>query len=99
MNALDVAYKCLYVAQWALVVLYIIGLARGVPRPLLVQMFAPWTCCAYTALAVLALMQGKQMSSGVYAFLSASWAVDWWRNRPPRPPRLRRVLRAVHVGA
>jgi len=79
-NAVDVAVRCFFAAQSALLALYVIGGARGIARRLLVGVIAPRACCAYTALAVLALMQGKQMSGGVYAFLVVWWAVDWWRN-------------------
>ncbi|WP_133057078.1 hypothetical protein [Frankia sp. KB5] len=77
---MDVAVRCFFVAQSALLALYVIGGARGISRRLLVRVIAPRACCAYTALAVLALIRGRQMSGGVYGFLVVWWAVDWWRN-------------------
>lgn len=72
---------------------------RGTPRAAMLSMFSPWLACVSLASAVRYWSRHEAVWAGVEMVAAAIWAWLWWSNRPPRPPRRRRVLRAVRAGA
>lgn len=87
MIAAVLAFAAIAVNLWAA-----ITSARTTPRAEGIRRFGPILIASAAVAAVGFQTAHLYIASGIWAAVTVLRAIEWWRNRPPRPPRRRRSL-------